>query len=93
VFDQSGAPVGGAEVVLQLAHVAYRGTQEVREDRQNTPETGGVVFMYISDQATTPYVLTVQKSGFVRAELTGVATASGQGAHVRVTLVPAEGPQ
>lgn len=89
VLDESGRPVNDAEVVLDLAQVAYHAVEPVRRERKLTPETGGVVFSYISHVASTPYALTVNKAGYVDNRTTGVAASGKEGTHLTITLVQA----
>jgi hypothetical protein len=88
VSDPTGQPVGGAEVGLALDRVAYHAVDPVREERQVTSQSGGVVFMFVTDVPSTPYVLTVRKAGYAAKRASGVAASGRAGTHVRITLVP-----
>jgi hypothetical protein len=88
VLDPAGQPVSGAEVALELGHVAYHAVDPIREERKATPENGGVIFMYITHAVSTPYVLTVRKPGYTDGQLSGVASSGKQGTHLTVTPVP-----
>ena len=89
VLHESGRPIRGAEVVLELSNVAYHAIEPIRSERKVTPESGGVVFMYISHVASTPYALTVSKGGYVGSQATGVAAAGKEGTHLTIKLIRA----
>jgi len=91
VVDDSGSPIRGAEVVLQLGEVAFRGPEAVRDVRQETGGHGSAVFMLTSHVKFTPFVVRVQKAGYATAEMRGVAGSGPQGTHLRITLIPSRG--
>ncbi len=86
VLDETGLPIQGAEVALSLSLPAYHAVEAVREERQVTSTDGGVVFMFITHEPTTPYVLTAGKNGFGEARANGVAAAGSRGTHVTLVL-------
>src|SRR5262245_17464173 len=73
VVDDAGRPIEGAQVLLQLEGLVYRAITPVREETRTTPSDGGVVFMYIAHQASTPYIMTVSKAGYEAATVSGLA--------------------
>ena len=88
VVEQTGQPIGGAEVVLKLGRAAYEVVEPIYEARQTTRESGALVFMYITHSKSTPYVLTVKRAGYLDAEVRGEHRVEGGGTHLRITLVP-----
>jgi hypothetical protein len=84
VVDAAGRPVEGAEVLLRLQGVADTAG---REERKATPAGGTVAFSYTTGQRSTPYALTVSKSGYETSTVAGVAAAGPGGNRHKVTLL------
>jgi hypothetical protein len=86
VVDAAGRPVEGAEVLLRLQGVA---DAPAREERKATPAAGVVAFSYTTEQRSTPYALTVSKTGYETTTVAGVAAAGPDGNRHRVMLLRA----
>ena len=93
VVDDTGRPIEGADVLLQLSRVAYQAITPVSDDRKTTSDSGGVVFMYITHELSTPYTLTARRTGYQEATVSGVAASGPSGVHHRIALAraPSEG--
>ena len=91
VVDESGSPIRGADVILQLGEVAFRGPEAVRDVRQATGGHGSAVFMLTSHVRSTPFAIRVRKAGYATTEMRGVAGSGPQGTHLRITLIPSRG--
>jgi hypothetical protein len=87
VVDEAGQPISGAEVVLKLGRAAYEVLTPIYEVRQTTPESGGLVFMYLTHSRSTPYILTVKRAGFLNREVRGEYRVTERGTHLRITLI------
>ena len=88
VVDSAGRPIENADILLRLGRVAYQAITPVEEDRRTS--SGGVVFMYITHELSTPYVLTVRKTGYQEARVTGVAASGPAGVDHKITLTLAD---
>ena len=80
VQDSTGRPLAGARVLLKTQGPVYQAITPVRDRAVETNDGGGFVFMYITHQYSTPYVLTVEKPGCQSWE--AKAAAPPQQAHV-----------
>jgi hypothetical protein len=76
IRNQAGSPVAGAMIELELAGVAFQGTESVRRHTCMTDEGGGFTFMYIVHRRGMPYQLSISKAGYRHQVVHGAAPPS-----------------
>jgi hypothetical protein len=72
-----GAPVGGAEITLDVSGPVFEGIGLVKTRRVQTNDTGGFVSGYRTDERGEKYTITILKEGFRPETISGTAPAPG----------------
>jgi len=77
VTDEDGAPIQGAEVILEANGPVYEGVTPVTTVPRLTDSTGGFVFAYLSHKPDVKYTITVRKEGSEPETVKGSAPPHG----------------